>query len=86
MSVVFQKPYSYSLYVYDNVWYVTYLSGGPLESGVSIRLNSDEISLVHDNQTELEKLIKKFKKEPSLYAGREISPVVTSNGPPAKNN
>lgn len=86
MSVVFQKPYSYTLYVYDNVWYVTYLTGGPLESGISIKLNSEEVCLVHDNQAELEKLIKKFKQERSSYEGCEISPVVTPNGPPAKNN
>ena len=82
MTVVFQKPYSYSLYDYDDVWYLTYLSGGPLEYGVSIKLNSEEIDRVRDNQAELEKLIKEFKHDRSLYEGREISPVVTSKGPP----
>lgn len=82
MTVVFQKPYSYSLYDYDNVWYLTYLTGGPLESGVSIKLSSEEVCRVRNNQTELEKLIKEFKHDRSLYEGREISPVVTSKGPP----
>lgn len=82
MTIVFQKPYSYSLYDYDNAWYLTYLSGGPLESGVSIKLNAEEVSRVRDNQSELEKLIKEFKQDRSLYAGREVSPVVTSKGPP----
>lgn len=82
MTIVFQKPYSYSLYDYDDNWYLTYLSGGPLESGVSIKLNPEEVYRVRNDQGELEKLIKEFKHDSSLYEGREISPVVTSKGPP----
>ena len=82
MTIVFQKPYSYSLYEYDNSWYLTYLSGGPLESGVSVKLDSAEIERVRDDQSELEKLVKEFKADSSLYEGRRVSPVVTSKGPP----
>ncbi len=82
MSVVFQKAYSYSLFNYDDSWYLTYLTGGPMEVGISVHLTKDEIALVSSDQTALESLIKKFKADSSLYKGRRIVPSVTSKGPP----
>jgi len=82
MAIIFQKPYSYSLYDYNNVWYLTYLSGEPLESGISIKLSFQEIERVRDNQAELELLVKEFKSDNCLYKGRRVYPVVTSQGPP----
>lgn len=84
MTIIYQKAYSYSLYNYNDTWYLTYLTGGPLESGVSIKLTPNEIERVKGDQSELEVLIKEFKSNSSLYEGREISPVVTSKGPPER--
>jgi hypothetical protein len=78
------KPYAYSLYNYNDKFYLIYLTGGPLEYGISIRLNKDEIEMVRDDQTKLEELIREFKSDSSLYEGRRIVPVVTSKEPPSE--
>jgi hypothetical protein len=83
MSIIFQKPYAYSLYNYNNKFYLTYLIGGPVEFAISIRLNENEVELVRADQLKLEELINKFKSDCSLYKDRRIAPIVTSKGPPA---
>jgi len=79
MNIISEKKYSYLLMEDNDEWYLTYLTGGPFEVDICVKLNDEEIVKLKENPESVSHLIESFKSDASIYEGRRIIPSVRPN-------
>lgn len=76
MKTIAEKAWSYVLFEADYGWVLTFLTGGPIEVGVSVLLNNDEIAQIKSDPSCIDALVEEFSRDRAAIADRRITPPV----------
>ena len=76
MKVIFEEAYSYLLVQDGDDWYLTFVTGGPVELDICVKLDEDEIARVSGSQIETARLAQEFQQDRSRFKGRRVVPSV----------
>jgi hypothetical protein len=77
MKVIDEKKYNYIVLSDDKNWYLTFLSGGPVEIDYCICLTESEIKDIQ-NGLEVKKIIQKLQGDRDQLIKRRILPSIWS--------
>ena len=76
MQVVEENNFNYVLMKDGTGWYLTFLSGGPVEIDFCVKLSEEEIFAIRNKQKDVQQLIQSLQSDHDKLKMRRIVPSI----------
>jgi hypothetical protein len=76
MKIIQEVRFHYVLMEDADEWYLTFMSGGPVEIDFCVKLNSDEVRRIKNNSQAVESIISDLKADTDTLMQRRVVPSI----------